>query len=245
MYPYGIMAGKTIEYDSTWVGGSAGSSYGLNDSRDTGWRDDHRGESFDYDPDASNVTRWLPPVDGQEIGLRISNSSRDFTDIYNRIGDYPRTRLWPGDHFWPPACARMTTELRRLFHRATAPYNEGKVMEVMVKHYGATFPDEHNYNATVWTYIHAIVMSVGTDPIASFSKGCEKWFGELAAISAALHPLSLTWTPWITDGVPVMDKNKTVTLPPQLLMATAGGIRAIQDDDGSNFTMWIVPNYEL
>ena len=242
------MQGKTIEYNSTYIGGIGGTCYGLDRPQDIVWRDDFRNQS-DWDPpdpSVNNVTRWLRTVDGKEIEARVNNGTQDYTDIYNRDGTYPRTRLWNDDPFWGPACMRMSKELWRLHNLAPNPLNEGKLMEVMVKHYGANFPDAQNYNATVWTYIHVTVVSEGNAVVPAFTNGCMPWFGDLADVASAIRPVSPNWTQWIANGAPVIDKdNKTVMIPPQLLRATAGGVKAVQAQDNSNFTLWVVPNYEF
>ena len=243
-YPYGSHKGQPIEYRSYWRNGSVGESYGLNATQDEEWvQTEAFGEDLIFS-NATDVSKYLPLLDSDEFEVRIGNGSKDFTDVYKRDGSYATTRLWAGDEFWWQACSRMVLELEVLESKKMLQENKGKNMEVMVKHYGISLPDAQNFNSTVWSYIFVTVNSEGGDAISSFSEHCEEWFGELAMAAEYVGEAALnaSWTQVLLYGDPVLNStNATMTMPPPLDRATAGGIKAIQADENSNFTLWIIP----
>ena len=227
------------------VGG--GASHGLNDSKDRAWLGDWDPDLI-YDPDTANVTRWLPEIDGVEVSERKRDGDSDYTDVYNSNGSYPTTRLWPVDPFWAPACARMAMELQRLQSQPRAKATGNQTLQVALKHYGATLPDENNHNATVWTYIHAFVVSAGSNVLPTFNSGCPQWLGKVAkdATKPPERQQNQSKIDWIYHGIPVLDThNRSIQLTPPVIRVTAGGIKAFTADDGSVFSLWIVPRYQF
>ena len=195
-----------------------------------------------WDASSTDVSRWLPPVDEHFYEARVAFRNTEFTNVYNRNGTL--TRLWDDDDFWVPACERMTAELTRLRQTASEPQNQNKTMGVTVKHYGTTFPDLDNRNASISTYISLTVVQEGSDAVSTFDNNCEWWFGTLVGQATVIRNATSdpTPVPLVLNGTTIKDQNGTVImLPPPLLKATSGGGKAIQAPDGSNFTLWIEP----
>ncbi|KAI9823767.1 MAG: hypothetical protein M1832_002324 [Thelocarpon impressellum] len=240
-YPYGGEVGRTIEYTS-WSGGAEGASHGMTGDEDVDWKAGWMNDGFLFDENAQDVRRWLPPLDGAEFEIGLQNGPNDFTNVYNRSGSYAFTRLWLVDDFWTPACARMTAELQRL---QSGGAGNGKVMQVVLKHYGGSFPDADNNNATVWTYMHAAVIGVGTSLLPTFSQHCTQWFGEIAAAGTEERPLhpNRDGTYNFTDYPIAEPAGGASPAKPQAVEGTAGGVRALQAADGSTFTLMIVPQW--
>ena len=152
------------------------------------------------------------------------------------------TRLWDGDDFWAPACGSMADGLQRLQGLG----QQNRTIEVVVKHYGDSLPDEDNYNATIWTYAHVVLHTPTPQAVPVFRQHCEQWFGELADAAIVLATPMGGWTDWVDGGQPVQYGNgTTILLPPKKLRGTAGGVRALEAGGGSVFTLWLVPTWEL
>ena len=241
VYPYGTHAGLTIEYDSYDAGSNIEGRLGFNDSLDQAWLGLFKEREVVVDASASNVTRWLEPVDGIEYEARLDNGVDDITNIYNRNGTYPLTRIWDGDDFWEPACSRLASEVRWL--QEASPYPTS-TKGTTVKHYGASFPDSSNHNQSTTTYVHATVLSAGNDLVAIFNKSCVSWLGALAADTGLVRPSLLhpNGTDLVVNGSEVHDSaGDTIRLPPLLLKGTAGGVKAVRGADGSVFVLWLLP----
>ena len=247
-YPYGPEAGRPIEYRSSYGGGVVTSGQGLNATQDNDWLDDFRAYDKDFEPTATDATRYLPPMDGEEVVARDYNSTMDQTDIFNPNGSYLRTELWTDDTFWPPACAVMTDELARLQANADGVDLSSEAIEVALKHYAASLPNANNHSNTVWTYIHVIVHSVGSQPAEVFGQSCVDWYSGLVGASIYQRPaLRMPWTDFDDDnGRPYHFANGSVLkLPPKIRRATSGGVRVVQGQDLSIFGLWVVPNFEF
>ena len=196
----------------------------------------------DWDPDSTSVSKWLPPVDGDIYETRIGHNGLDYTNVFNR--NRTLTRLWSGDDFWSPACARMAAELSRLQQTAKDPLNVGKNMGVTVRHYGASFPDDSNHNTSVNSFISVTVIGQGSNMHSTFGELCSWWFGDLVNQAGVIRPSLVDTTPTdlVVNGAIATYSNGTdVQLPPIQLAGTSGGGKAVQADDGSNFTLWVQP----
>ena len=153
------------------------------------------------------------------------------------------TRIWVDDDFWYPACARMSSEVARL--NATAPQDQSAVMSVVIKHYGTSLPDAQNDNASVATYISANIVERGSDPVETFAHSCMSWFGLLVGQTSVtkISTFDTTPVPLVIDNQTILDQTgQAVMQPAPLLVFTVGGGKAIQADDGTNFTIWIEPS---
>ena len=198
-----------------------------------------------WDPGATNVSKWLPPVDGHFYTSRVnwrSMNELQFTNILTPNGTV--TRLWDDDDFWAPACARMTAELTRLRPMASEPQHQSKSMGVTVKHYGKAFPDPSNNTASISTYISVTVLDEGKDVLVTFANSCEWWFSILVGQAIVIHNATQSPTPipLVVNGTTVRDQNsKVVMLPSPRLRGTSGGGMAVQAQDASNLTLWVEP----
>ena len=238
--------GQTIEYNSTYRGSGGGAAQGLTDARDATWQGLFQSVDMDFSPTAQDIGRWMPPLKEYEYDMRIINSTTDWTYVYNRNGSFLFTQLWDGSSFWAPACSRMTKELERLRLVSKLPQHQSNTMEVMVKHYGDSLPDSNNVTTAVWTYVHVLVQVVGGRYIDVFQQNCEQWFG--AAAQVAIWPVDEPgpFVDWVSNGqVQMWANGSTVEIPPTELGGTSGGIRTLQADDGSLFSLWIVPSYRI
>ena len=170
--------------------------------------------------------------------VRICNGSIECTNVLARNKSRPYTGLWDGDSFWDSACWRMSAELQLLQQAAHASTNQGRMMDIVVKHYGASFPDANNYYYVLWSYVIFLVSVVGANLLPTFRQGCARWFGQLAAAAQVWRESTTNLNHTVAGP-----KGQQVLLPPTMLRTTAGGVKVVKADDGSILQLWLVPIY--
>ena len=168
----------------------------------------------EYAANGTDVSKFLPRPEYKYEVAQESIGNFEFTNIFQPNGTL--TRLFPDDAFWAPACGRMLAELTRLYGHINDPVNAEKTMGVTLKHYGMSPPDAANHTQPISTYVSVNVLDFGSDMLAAFNESCAWWFGDIVALAS-------------TDSLPGH------------YLATAGGAKAAQAVDGSNFTMWVEP----
>ncbi|KAI9823414.1 MAG: hypothetical protein M1832_002424 [Thelocarpon impressellum] len=247
-YPYGPMKGRTIAYASYFRTGGPGARFGMESPDDISWIENGSKYEIFQQGDANNVSKWLP-APGNDYSRRDENGPDDMTLPYNATfksnnsTNFP-TRLWYDDKFWPPACKRATMELKRLEARQNLQMNARKGMSVVLKHYGAGFPDADNHNDTVWTYVFVDVAVKGSAMTETFAKRCENWLGELVAAAQVLYfdPNRDHWQAVTINNETVRDENgEELKVPPPPIRGTVGGAKAVKTEDNSTFVLWVIP----
>ncbi|KAI9826371.1 MAG: hypothetical protein M1832_000288 [Thelocarpon impressellum] len=241
-YPYGARKGQAIEYHASWTGHEASSALGFDDSIDREYTNEGIVSwNMDFDQSAPDARRWIPTLNDTEVPVAEHFYHHDFTDAtatFVRDGTWPITQLWAGDPFVGPACARMVLEMRRL-QADPAPEGDDKAkMAVVVKHYGRGFPDPATGRSTdVWTYLTLQVLGHGSDMIQTLNQSCERWFGQVAGAAKV--------TRLVSQQNSSTTENTTSTVPTRYYQGTAGGMRAVQAADGSNFSISVDPHVDF